>query len=433
VIASEYTIPGVHVRDHLVDVPLDWKTPDGPTIKVFAREVCDPTRKGDDLPFLLFLQGGPGGKSPRPTNGGPSWLSGALKTHRVLLLDQRGTGRSSRIEGSTMAKFSDGAEAARYLSHFRADSIVADAEYLRHLLNGGRRWETLGQSYGGFLTLTYLSKAPEGLAGCYVTGGLAGLTASAEDVYRRTYPRVAEKNRLYQARYPADVARLGRIADILERHDIRLPDGDRLTVRRLQTIGIDFGMAPGYENVHWLVDEAFSDESETRLSERFIAAAMSLTSYDENPLFALLQESIYGWGTAPTGWAAQKVRADFAAFDEAARPLMLTGEMMYPWMFEEIRSLRPFRDAAEALARFDGFEPLYDLDRLAANEVPVVAAVYFDDMYVDADLSLDTVRRVANTKAWVTNEFEHDGVRQSPDVLKRLMQMVRDIGGPLPR
>ncbi|MGV3550848.1 alpha/beta fold hydrolase [Rhizobium sp.] len=429
-ITSEYTIPGVHVRDHLVDVPLDWKAPGAATIKVFAREVCDPARRRDDLPFLLFLQGGPGGKSPRPTHGGPSWLSTALKTHRVLLLDQRGTGRSTRIEGSAMARFRDGAEAARYLSHFRADSIIADAEYLRRQLNGGRRWETLGQSYGGFLTLTYLSTAPEALAACYVTGGLAGLTASAEDVYRRTYPRVAEKNRLYQARYPADVARLARIADILERDDIRLPDGDRLAVRRLQTIGIDFGMAPGYENVHWLIDEAFSDESETRLSEQFLAAAMGLTSYDGNPLFALLQESIYGQG-APTGWAAQKVRDDFPVFGEAARPLMLTGEMMYPWMFEEIHSLRPFRAAAEALARFEGFAPIYDLDRLAANEVPVAAAVYFDDMYVDADLSLDTARRVGHVQAWVTNEFEHDGVRQSPEVLKRLMGMVRDTGGPL--
>lgn len=429
-ITSEYTIPGMHIRDHVVDVPLDWKTPDGATIKVFAREVCDPVRRREELPFLLFLQGGPGGKSPRPANGGPSWLGEAIKTHRVLLLDQRGTGRSSRIEGSSMARFKDGAEAARHLSHFRADSIVADAEYLRRTLNDGRRWETLGQSYGGFLTLTYLSQAPQGLAACYVTGGLAGLTASAEDVYRCTYPRVAAKNAAYQARYPDDVARLGRIADRLGSEDIRLPDGDRLTVRRLQTVGIDFGMAPGYENVHWLVDEAFSDDSESRLSDRFLAAVMGLTSYDENPLFALMQESIYGQG-APTGWAAQKVRGDFATFDEAARPLMLTGEMMYPWMFEEIRSLRPFRDCAEGLARFDGFEPLYDLETLAANEVPVAAAVYFDDMYVDAGLSLETSRRVANTQAWVTNEFEHDGVRQSPEVIKRLMRMVRDIGGPL--
>jgi proline iminopeptidase len=432
-ITNEYTIPAVHVRDHSVDVPLDWKQPDGATIELFAREVCEPARRREDLPFLLFLQGGPGGKSPRPVNGGPSWLSEALKTHRVLLLDQRGTGRSSRIEGASMARFETGVEAAHYLSHFRADSIVADSEYLRQLLNGGRKWETLGQSYGGFVTLTYLSQAPQGLAACYVTGGLAGLTASAEDVYRRTYPRVAAKNRQFQQRYPQDVERLGRIADLLRDEDSRLPDGDRLTVRRLQTVGIDFGMAPGFENVHWLIDEAFSDNGETRLSERFLAACMNLTSYDENPLFALLQESIYGQGAGPTDWAAQKVRGDFTGFDETARPLMLTGEMMYPWMFEEIRSLRPFRDAAEALARFDGFEPLYSLDRLAANEVPVTAAVYYDDMYVDAELSLETARRVANTHVWVTNEFEHDGVRQSPDVLKRLMRMVQDVGGPLPR
>ena len=431
VITGEYTIPGFHIRDNLVDVPLDWNRPDDATIKLFAREVCDPVRRRDDLPFLLFLQGGPGGKAPRPANGGPSWLAAALKTHRVLLLDQRGTGRSSRIEAANMARFANGAEAARHLSHFRADNIVADSEYLRRVLNEGRRWETLGQSYGGFITLTYLSRAPEGLAACYVTGGLAGLTASAEGVYRRTYPRVAEKNRQYQARYPQDVARLGRIADLLQDGDVSLPDGDALTIRRLQTVGMDFGMAPGFENIHWLIDEAFSDDRETSLSHRFLAGAMNLTSYDENPLFALLQESIYGQGAEPTGWAAQRVRGDFAAFEEAARPLLLTGEMIYPWMFEEIRSLRPFREAAEALARFNGFEPLYDIGRLEANEVPVAAAVYFDDMYVDAGLSLDTARQVANTQSWVTNEFEHDGVRQSSAVLSRLMQMVRDRGGPL--
>ena len=67
----------------------------------------------------------------------------------------------------------------------------------------------------------------------------------------------------------------------------------------------------------------------------------------------------------------------------------------------------------------------------AANEVPVAAAIYFDDMYVDAELSLDTARRVGNLEAWVINEYEHDGVRQSGAVLNRLMKMVRERGGPL--
>ncbi|MGO8659094.1 proline iminopeptidase, partial [Rhizobium ruizarguesonis] len=76
-----------------------------------------------------------------------------------------------------MEHFADGRAAADYLSLFRADSIVADCEHLRKVVFGGGRWQTLGQSYGGFLTLTYLSKAPEGLSACYVTGGLAGLGA----------------------------------------------------------------------------------------------------------------------------------------------------------------------------------------------------------------------------------------------------------------
>ncbi|MGO8371195.1 alpha/beta fold hydrolase [Rhizobium ruizarguesonis] len=429
--AVEYTIPGMLIRDHMVDVPLDWSKPEGETIRVFAREVCDPARRRETLPLLAFLQGGPGGKSPRPSNGGPPWLAEALKTHRVILIDQRGTGRSSRIESATMEHFADGRAAADYLSLFRADSIVADCEHLRKVVFGGGRWQTLGQSYGGFLTLTYLSKAPEGLSACYVTGGLAGLGATADDVYRRTYPRVAEKNAAYYRRYPGDAEPIGRIADYIEANEVRLPDGDRLSVRRFQTIGIDFGMAPGYENIHWLVDEAFSGPNEDRLSDRFLASVLSLTSYDDNPLFAVLQESIYGQAGTPTAWAAERIRAEHPAFAGHRRPLLLTGEMMYPWMFEEIRSLRPFRAGVEALAAYERYEPLYDPARLAANEVPVAAVIYHDDMYVDAGLSLETARHVANVQAWVTNEFEHDGVRQSAAVLRRLITLVREQGGPL--
>ncbi len=425
-----YTIPGMSVRDHLVTVPLDWSNPEGSTIEVFAREVCDPTKAGDTLPLLLFLQGGPGGKSPRPAGGGPAWLSYALKTHRVVLIDQRGTGRSTRIESATMTGFESGEDAANYLCHFRADSIVADCEHLRKTVFDGVKWETLGQSYGGFLTLTYLSNAPEGLAACYVTGGLSGLQATADEIYRRTYPRVAEKNARYYRRYPHDRERIGRIADFIAANDVRLPDGDRLTVRRLQTVGIDLGMGPGFENIHWLMDEAFSGASEDRLSDHFLASVMELTSYDANPLFAVLQESIYGQGDGATGWAAERIRAEHPAFADTHRPLHLTGEMMYPWMFSEIRSLRPFQAAAEALAARPRFGRLYDTERLASNEVPVAAAVYFDDMYVDADLSLETARHVGNVEAWVTNEYEHDGVRQTDAVFARLVEMVKERGGP---
>lgn len=425
---AEYTIPGLHVRDHLVPVPLDWAAPEGRQIELFLREVVDPTRKDDDLPLLCFLQGGPGGKSPRPLQGSPPWLAELLKTHRVILPDQRGTGRSTRVDAATMRGFADGEAAADYLNHFRADSIVRDFEHVRNTMFG-KRWETLGQSYGGFLTLTYLSQSPEGLAACYVAGGLASIQPSAAEVYRRTYPRVAARTALYYARYPQDVARIAELADFIDANDVRLPDGDRLTVQRFQTIGIDLGMAPGHENIHWLIDEAFAAPG--RLSDHFLASVMRLTSYDDNPLFAGLQESIYSHAdSGPTGWAAAAERERRPEFDPRHRPLLFTGEMMYPWMFEEIRSLRAFRAGVEALARREHHSALYDRDRLARNDVPVSAVVYFDDFYVDSGLSLETAAAVGNLTHWVTNQYEHDGIRQDAAVIKRLREMVAQRGGP---
>src|SRR6478735_6582087 len=211
--------PGLRVTDHTLTVPLDHSLdgtdPDGTTIEVFAREVSAVDRDADTLPWLVFLQGGPGSRSPRPAGAGGGWLAAAARHHRILLLDQRGTGRSTPISARTVAARDDAALAA-YLRLFRADSIVADCEALRHQLAGGERWYTLGQSYGGFCTMTYLSQAPEGLAGCYVTGGLPGLTATADDVYARTLPRVAAKNAAFYARYPDDAAAVRRIADHLD-------------------------------------------------------------------------------------------------------------------------------------------------------------------------------------------------------------------------
>ena len=413
-------IPGYVLTDHVVEVPLDHTTPDdGRTIEVFAREVVAAGREDDDLPWLLFLQGGPGGKSPRP-GVGDGWLPHATKTHRVLLLDQRGTGRSTPLTRLTVRGWSD-ADIAAYLRLMRADSIVRDAEVLRQRVASSRRWQTLGQSYGGWVTLAYLSMAPEGLDACYVTGGLPGLTATADDVYARTYPRVADKNAAFYERYPDDVALVRRIADRLASQEVLLPDGDRLTTQRFRRLGAGFGMSYGYEHVHWLLDEAWHGDE---LSDVFLHQVMAETGHVDGPLFPL-QEYIYGQpGSGATAWAAERAMAEQPDFAEDRDPLLFTGEMFYRWMFEEVRALAPFRGAAELLAAYDDWGPLYDLDRLAANKVPVLAAVYFDDMYVDSGLQLETARYVGNVRAWVTNEFEHDGVRsEGPRVLGRLMDM----------
>lgn len=394
-------------RDLWVTVPLDWSEPAGETIRVFAREVAEATNRDADLPLLVFLQGGPGGKSPRPL-GADGWIGDAVTRFRVILPDQRGTGRSTPLSARDFEGL-DAAAGARLLASHRQDLIVRDFEALREEHFPGRQWWTLGQSYGGFLTLQYLSHFPESVVASAITGGLPSIDPDPEVVYARTFPRIAEKNRQFRARHPHLVGRISRVADLLEREDVRLPGGDRLTVRRLQTLGLDFGMQPGYDRVHWIFDEAFVDEAETVLSDTFLAAVEAETSFVSNPLFIALQEAIYGPG--PSAWAAERERARHPEFAESARPLSFTGETVFPWMFEEISALRGFRAAVEHLAAHEQPIETYDHERLARNEVPVEAAVYFDDMYVDAQLSLDTAARVAGVNAWVTNEFEHDGLR----------------------
>ena len=95
-----------------------------------------------------------------------------------------------------------------------------------------------------------------------MTGGLPPISRTPDEVYRATYPRVLDKNRRYFERYPDDRERLVKIVEQLATTKVRLPGGDRLTPERLQVVGIEFGMAEGFERVHYLVEEAFFEDAD---------------------------------------------------------------------------------------------------------------------------------------------------------------------------
>ncbi|WP_407553760.1 alpha/beta fold hydrolase [Streptomyces sp. Pv4-95] len=428
-------LPGVVLTDHLLEVPLDHDDPDGEQLAVYGREVVAAGRERDELPWLVYLQGGPGCPAPRPL-GRDSWLSRALDDHRVLLLDQRGTGRSAPANRQTLPLRGGPAEQAAYLAHFRADAIVRDAElFRRRLVAGGAPWSALGQSFGGFCTVTYLSRAPEGLSAAYLTGGLPGIDASAEDVYLAAYPRVARKNAAHYARYPQDVAAAKEIAAHLRERTVRLPGGGLLTAEAFQALGLMLGSGTGSHTLHHLVSEPWvRGPGGPELADAFLHAVQGHLSYATTPLFAVLHETIYGQRSVdpgPTAWAAQRVRAGFPEFDVDAAlagdgPLYFTGEMMYPWLFDTDPALVPLKETAQALAERTDWPDLYDAGRLARNTVPAAAAVYFDDMYVDTAQSLRTADRIRGLRVWVTNEWEHDGLRVSDGaVLDRLVRTVR--------
>ncbi len=405
-----YRAPGLVLTEHEFEVPVDHEQPGSRKLTVFAREVVAPGRERDDPRWFVFFQGGPGFEAARPLKPrDPSWLERALEDYRVLLLDQRGTGRSSpvgELEGMTPA------EQADYLAHFRADAIVRDAELIRREL-GVERWSVLGQSFGGFCVTRYLSAAPDGLEEAFITGGLPPLDRHPDDVYRATYRRVLERNRAYYARYPDDRERVRRIVECLERGDVRLPSGDRLTARRFRQLGSLLGMSDGFERLHYLVELPVD-------SRPFLHDAEARFPFARNPLYAVVHEASY----APEGatrWAAERVLPNEFRDD----PTLFTGEHVYPWMLEEYAALRPLAEAANLVAERE-WPQLYDRERLRNNDVPAAAAIYAEDMYVEREYSEETATAIRGLRRWVTNEYEHDGLRaDGARVLGRLIDLAR--------
>lgn len=412
---------------HRFTVPLDHADPAGEQISLFAREYSSTDH--DDaaaahLPWLLFLQGGPGVRGHRVTQLS-GWMKAAARDFRILMLDQRGTGLSTPADLVTLPQRGSPDEQARYLRHFRADSIVADAELMRAALVSDP-WTVFGQSFGGFCTLSYLSFAPAGMQRALITGGLPPLDGPPDTVYRATFSRVAKRNAEYFAHYPEDRTIATGIMRHLDRVDEFLPSGERLSARRFQMVGSYLGGNTRVDLLHHLLEDAFSGSaSGDRLSPIFLDQLQSVVSRRSNPLYALLHESIYCQGEA-SNWAAWRVLDEFGAFAPDAADPLLTGEMIYPWYFDEDPALVPLRETAELIAAVDDWGALYDPVQLAVNTVPAAAAVYSDDIYVDRDLSMETAANIQRLQVWETSDFHHDGINDDGDaIFSRLLAMTQ--------
>jgi len=403
-----YRVPGAILTEREHQLPLDHAKPDGQKITVFTREAAAPG--GEDKPYLVFLQGGPGNEGTRPTSPPSGWMKRALQDYRVLLLDQRGTGRSTpvgrQIPGATPA------DQAEYLTHFRADSIVRDAELIRQEL-GVDRWSVLGQSFGGFCSMTYLSIAPHGLREALITGGLAPLGRPVDDIYSATYRRAMQKNREYFARYPEDRQRARDIFDRLGNEDVELMNGDRLTTRRFRQLGGWLGDSAGWELLHHVLELPFGS------SAFLVDVENGAFRFGRNPIYATLHESSYADGV-PTRWSGHRLLPD-----ELVEEGFFTAEHVFPWMFDDYGALAPHKQAAEILAQHE-WPRLYDADVLSTNDVPVAATIYVNDLYVEREFAEETASQIRGLRPWITNEFEHNGLRaDGKRVLGRLIDMVK--------
>ncbi|WP_157617557.1 alpha/beta fold hydrolase [Vibrio mexicanus] len=420
--AQSFVEAGVKYTPHYFQVPLNYNAPKSDSIEVFARELSLVSDGDVQKPWLVYFQGGPGFPSPRQ-NGTNGWVKRALQEFRVLLLDQRGTGNSSVISEQTLAHLSP-QQQADYLVHFRADNIVRDAEFIREKL-GVDKWSILGQSFGGFCSLTYLSLFPQSLTASYITGGVPSISRHPDDVYEATFKRTMDKNQAFFEQFPNAQTMCKNIADHLMEVEEVLPNGQHFTVEQFQQIGINFGVSDSFLPTYYALENAFIEiNGVRRLRYEFLNSMLMDQNFQTNPIYALLHESIYCQGFA-SNWSAHRVRQNRDEFNYSkGKAFYFTGEMVFPWMFDQYISLQPLKQAAELLAERSDWPVLYSADVLAKNIVPVSCAVYADDMFVEMDISRETLALMPNAKAWITNEYEHNGLRVDGErILDKLIEM----------
>ncbi|KAI8982136.1 Alpha/Beta hydrolase protein [Mycotypha africana] len=425
---ESFTIPGAKVFDRYFQCPLDYANEaTSRKIKVFVRHLVpvDKVSEMKRMPFFLYLQGGPGFECALPSSASSGWVKVAFeKGYQVLLLDQRGTGFSTQIAAESLeAQFHTDDEKVDYLMNFRADSIVKDCELIRKRLTAGRtdkeetRLTLLGQSFGGFCILTYLSLFPKSIQNAYITGGVPPLVDDPDKVYRALYPRILKKNVLYYNKFPADIARVQKIHKYLSTNGVTLPNGGNLSARRFLQLGLAFGGSGGYDAVHAIVQSAANDLDRLgKLSFRTLSTIQTTQSWDTNVIYAILHEAIYCQNKHSSRWSAERIlnEAPFSKIFEWRlenlydnRPIYFTGEMIYPFMLDDYAELRPLKNVANRLAE-TRWGQLYDIHVLNNLEGVQVAGVsYFDDMYVDRKLSEHTASEVKGFQQWITNEYAH--------------------------
>ena len=487
--------------------------------------------------MVLYLQGGPGFGAPVPgvslgVSATSSWAGAALWAHsyqRVVLMDQRGTGQSTPVTKQTLqqqfpdlflldddvvadhhqnehnslmlnsrrlsdlqstthyAKVQDAvAQVTQYLSQFRADHIVADAEYIREALMAPakldetpeqsvaaavpdsaspqliRPWGCcLGQSFGGFCSMTYMSTIAHPPRIMLLTGGIAPmLDTNVVSTYRALWEQCRERNYRYYEMYPSDVALVRTIVQrlLLSDNPVMLPSGGRLTARRFLSLGIGLGGSPSaFASLHnflstalvgggaMAVREHSNHISDLTFTRAFLKRMDTEQSFDDHPIYFWLHESIYADGpdtNCPTNWAAHRAyeqlvqeqpnvfdyrrTSSLANTDDDHHPTLFFGEHVFPWMPEDYVELNGvgLRAVADALAHKSDWGPLYNATHMrmvhATGRTRSAAAVYVEDMYVN----YDSCRRVAardgplgQCRLYVTNEYQHSGLRDNGAVL----------------
>ncbi|KAI3316549.1 Alpha/Beta hydrolase protein [Xylariaceae sp. AK1471] len=406
----------------------------GTTAEQFTTDTIESALYGKKI--LLFLCGGPGEKN-MPTQNDVMNNFLLDKGYWLLFPDYRGTGDSSlpslELDKIKLLRESELKIVQDKIELLRHRDIVRDCESVRLRLLGQNKWTILAQSFGTWVTLTYLSFSAEGVKEVFMTGGPAPILQTPQDVYQRLFDRVIEANDHYYADYRDDVKKVKDIVKWLAiKGGVELPDGGGiLTAQRFLCLGRSLGNRKNFKKFNILFDHMATDIDNhndlilATLKEYKDADSWRLST---RPLYAVLHELQYcsnkSW---KSNWAAQAVARKKEQFwwvnctheDMVKRlekgtdeKLYLSSEMVYPFFFDTNAGLDSIKNVANNIANKPCEEDMYDLEALKQNKVRVTALSYKRDIHVDFEHSKETLGRIGGpVKFYEHPFFEHAAIR----------------------
>jgi pimeloyl-ACP methyl ester carboxylesterase len=163
-----------------VAVPENREEPDGRSIELFVAIVRSRAKHPAPDP-LVFLAGGPGQAASESFVPLAPAFSRIRSQRDVVLVDQRGTGRSNPLDcdlpaGAALREESGSAIAQRCLAsldtdprHYATPVAVRDLEAVREAL-GAERLNLYGVSYGTRVALAYLRRHPDRVRSAILDG-----------------------------------------------------------------------------------------------------------------------------------------------------------------------------------------------------------------------------------------------------------------------
>ncbi|HEY2614371.1 MAG TPA: alpha/beta hydrolase, partial [Chthoniobacterales bacterium] len=150
------------------------QTFDGPGGKIYY----EATGTGSGTP-LIIVNGGPGFDHTY-LHIATAWDT-LGKNRRIVFYDQRGDGRSAALKPGQSCNLAD---------------QIADLEALRAHL-GFEKWDMLGHSWGGYLSMAYSARYPERIAHLMIVDSAAPKWSDTLFLFSQIFPEITERRNGY--------------------------------------------------------------------------------------------------------------------------------------------------------------------------------------------------------------------------------------------